>query len=86
MYMPAVARDRDEHKVVYFISKTKSWHWDDGKVDEGNRSRSLEFSASMVARWWEVRRTLGEVDGSRFLGPYVFFPQRPRGAKHNHAY
>ncbi|KAL8348723.1 hypothetical protein RB598_001815 [Gaeumannomyces tritici] len=59
LYMPAILRYRDEHKVLHFIGRDKPWHFADGMVDVSkDPSPYSRFYADMVARWWRVRRSL----------------------------
>ncbi len=60
--IPAVLRYQTEHKVVHFIGKDKPWHFVGGKVDmPEDPSPYIKFYAEMVKKWWEVRRSLGEI-------------------------
>ena len=64
MYIPAVLRYRDEHKVLHFIGKDKPWHFDDGRVDvPDDASEYFKFYAEMVGRWWEVWRGVKQAAG-----------------------
>ena len=59
MYISAVHRYQDEHKILHFIGKDKPWHFPDGKVDdEGDTSAYSKFYIDMVGKWWEIRRSL----------------------------
>ena len=60
--IPAVLRHRAEHTVLHFIGRDKPWHFVNGKVEKPEESSPyFEFYTEMVGRWWDVRRSLTEV-------------------------